>query len=407
MGLTTYLELLRIPAVRRILVLGTIIRIPMWAAAVVLTLHVVGHLGRSYAAAGVAEMVFAGALALGGPWRGRRLDRIGLRATLAPSLVVLTVCWCVAPWVGYLPLLALVLVAGLFVVPQFSIVRQVLIDAAPDERRTAVLAVDSVVVEISFMIGPVLGVIAATTLPTPVALMLCELLSVAGACWLWWADPPLRRPTPPGETATATERHPVRSWLSPAVVGILVVSTSATIVLTGEDLGTVAALRSMDHTTSIGWVLGLWGLSSAIGGILYGVAARHPPSSMLIALLAVSTLLVPLAQDRWQFAVLLFLTGFFCAPTITATLDDLSRAVPLSVRGEALGWHGSALTLGSAAGAPLVGLAIDAGGWRSGFVLTGGVGLVISVVTYAVTARLRREPVPASGSDVAADDVRT
>ena len=291
--------------------------------------------------------------------------------------------------------------------PQFSIVRQVLIDAAPDERRTAVLAVDSVVVEISFMIGPVLGVIAATTLPTPVALMLCELLSVVGACWLWWADPPLRRAGASGETGSPTERHPVRSWLSPSVVGILVVSLSATIVLTGEDLGTVAALRSMDHTSSIGWVLGLWGLSSAIGGILYGVATRHPPSSMLIALLAVSTLLVPLAQDRWQFAVLLFLTGFFCAPTITATVDDLSRAVPLSVRGEALGWHGSALTLGSATGAPLVGLAIDAGGWRSGFVLTGAVGLMISVMTYAVTARLRRGPVPAVSHDERADDVRT
>lgn len=391
MGLSTYLELFRIPAVRRIVVLSTVIRIPLWAGGVVLTLHVVGHLGRSYAEAGLVGMVSAGALALSGPWRGRRLDRIGLRATVAPSLVVLTVCWSIAPWVGYLPLLGLVLVAGLFVVPQFSVVRQVLIGAVPDDRRTAVLSIDSVMVEVSFMIGPVLGVVAATTLPTPVALTLCELLVVAGSAWLWVANPPLRRAE---DSEQPTERHSARSWLSPTVLGILAVALAATIVLTGEDIGTVASLRTMGHTSSIGWVLGIWGLSSAIGGIVYGTLRRHPPSSVLIGLLAVSTLLVPLAQDRWQFAGLLFLTGFFCAPTITATVDDLSRAVPPSVRGEAMGWHGSAMTLGSAGGAPLVGLAIDTGGWQSGFLLAGATGLVIAAVTFAATARLRRTPEP-------------
>lgn len=389
MGLATYLQLLQIREVRRILVLSTLIRIPIWASAVVLTLHVVGHLDRSYAAAGLAETVLAVGLAVSGPWRGRRLDRIGLRATVAPSLVVLSVCWSIAPWLGYLPLLGFLVLAGVFVVPHFSIVRQVLIGAVPDEQRTAALSMDSVMVEVSFMIGPVLGVLAATTLPTPVALMGCQLLSVAGAAWLWVADPPLRTDHDP---RAPIEQHPVRTWFNPTVAGILVVALATIMVLTGEDLGTVAALREMGHTNSIGWVLGLWGLSSATGGLTYGALTRHPPSSVLIALLATSTLLVPLAQDRWQFAGLLFLTGFFCAPTITATVDELSRAVPAAVRGEAMGWQASALTLGGALGAPLVGVALDGGGWRAGFAVTGTVGLLIALVTYAATARMRRTP---------------
>jgi MFS family permease len=285
---STYADFARNQVVRRILVLGLLIRIPLWAAGVVLTLHVVGHLDRSYTQAGLVEMVLCIALAVSGPWRGRRLDRIGLRATVTPSLVVLAVTWSIAPWVGYWALLAFVGLAGLFVVPTFSIVRQVLIGAVPEEQRTAVLSLDSVVVEFSFMIGPVIGVLAATYLPTSVALMACQLVAVAGALVLWIDNPPLTHETPEAASQTRGEaahepvgevvprHHLLRDWLSPSVVTVLALSVAATVILTGEDLGTVAALRSMDHTTSIGWVLARWGLGSAIGGILYGAPTELP-----------------------------------------------------------------------------------------------------------------------------------
>ena len=85
MAFSTYADFARNAVVRRILVLGLLIRIPMWAAGIVLTLHVVGHLDRSYTQAGLVEMVLCVALAVSGPWRGRRLDRIGLRATVPRS----------------------------------------------------------------------------------------------------------------------------------------------------------------------------------------------------------------------------------------------------------------------------------------------------------------------------------
>ena len=389
MGFSTYAEFARNAVVRRILVLGLLIRIPLWAAGVVLTLHVVTHLDRSYTEAGLVEMVLCIALAISGPWRGRRLDRIGLRATVAPSLGVLAVTWTIAPWVGYWALLVLVGVAGVFVVPTFSIVRQVLIGAVPDHQRTAVLSVDSVVVEFSFMIGPVLGVLAATYLPTPTALMICQLTAVVGALALWIDNPPLGQDADPDEP-----RHRVREWLSPAVVMVLALCVAATVILTGEDLGAVAAMRAMHHTTSIGWVLALWGLGSAIGGIIYGALHRHPPAAVLLVLLAASTAVVSLGDNRLTFTALLFVSGMFCAPTITATIDELSRIVPASVRGEAMGWHGSALTLGGAAGAPIVGWAIDHGGWEGGFELAGLLGATIAVTGLTVQAVRGRGGVP-------------
>ena len=385
MGFSTYGDLARIPTVRRILVLGLLVRIPLWSAAVVLTLHVVSHLHRSYTEAGLLEMAYSLALAVSGPWRGRRLDQVGLRASLVPSLVVMAACWSVAPWVGYWGLLVFVVVAGAFTMPIFSIVRQVLIGAVPDEQRTAVLSVDSVVVEFSFMIGPVLGVLAATYLPTPVALLICQLGVVIGGVAVWLVNPPFGV-----DQRNDAPRRRIREWLSPAVLAILAVSATAVLILTGEDLGTVAALREMHHTTSIGWVLALWGLGSAVGGIVYGALRRHPPAPVLLILLAGSTTMVALADGRTMFTVLLFVSGLFCAPTITATIDDLSRTVPANVRGEAMGWHGSALTLGGAAGAPLVGWGIDHGGWQGGFELAGFVGLAMALMGLAVQLLRRR-----------------
>ncbi len=67
--------------------------------------------------------------------------------------------------------------------------------------------------------------------------------------------------------------------------------------------------------------------------------------------------------------MLITVSGFLCAPTITATVEQLSRLVPERFRGEMMGWHGSAMTAGSALGAPLAGFAIDHGGWQWGFVV--------------------------------------
>lgn len=395
MRFSTYADLARNRPVRRILVLGLFVRIPIWAAAIVLTLHVVTHLDRSYTEAGAVEMVYSLALAVSGPWRGRRLDRVGLRGALVPSLVMLTVCWSIAPWLDYWPLLALVGLAGVFMMPIFSIVRQVLIGAVPVSQRTAVLSVDSVVTEMSFMIGPVLGVLAAVYLPTTVALLLFQLTTVLGGVVLWLDNPSL------GVDSDAADDGPkprIRDWLSPTVIAILAVSATAVLILTGEDLGTVAAMRAMDHTSSIGWVLALWGLGSAVGGIVYGALSKHPPAGVLLVLLAASTALVAVTDDRLTFTVLLFVSGVFCAPTITATVADLTRAVPARVRGEAMGWHGSALTLGGAAGAPLVGWAIDHGGWHGGFELAGFLGLGMAVAGLLVQSLRRRTAVP--GADL-------
>ncbi|MGZ4627825.1 MFS transporter [Oryzihumus sp.] len=385
MPFAPYRRVLSVPAARAALLLGLFLRIPMFAGGVVLTLHIVQTLHRGYAEAGVVSALATVCIAISGPWRGRLLDRIGLRRTVLPSIIVTALVWSVAPFVGYLPLLLLAIPAGLFVTPTFSILRQAIITAVPDAERRTALSLDSVGVELSFMLGPVLGVWAATTWSTTWVLFTAEMLTVVGAIAVWVVNPVMRRE---GHDADAAHL-PRREWFSGAFLAVLVAAAATTLVLSGCDVAFVAAMRDYGAVGSLGPVLAVWGLGSALGGLVYGALHRSLPVFALLAGLGVVTVPLALASGPVSLALLSFVAGLFCAPTITATVDAVSRVVHERARGEAMGWHGSAMTAGSALGAPVAGAAIDLQGYAGGFALVGLLGVLVATSGWA-TVRLRR-----------------
>lgn len=399
MPLDPYRRVLSIPALRQALLLGVLVRIPIFAGGVILTLHVVQTLGRSYGAAGLVTAAATVCIAVSGPWRGRLLDTRGLRRVVLPSLVVTAICWSVAPFVGYLPLLLLAALAGLFVVPTFSIIRQAVIAAVPDVDRRTALSLDSVAIELSFMVGPLVGVWAATIWPTGWVLFSIEMLGVVAGIGLWLANPVMRAEPAANEGSSGdpTSNLPRSAWFRPRFLAVCAAAAATTIVLSGCDIAIVAALRAFDQISLIGPVLAIWGLGSVIGGLVYGVLHRSIPAFLLLGGLSVATIPIALAPSVWPLAALVFLAGVLCAPTITATVDQVSRVVPEAARGEAIGWHGSFMTAGSALGAPIAGLAIDEWGWRGGFVSVSLVGLAVAVVGASATITHRRSRERAAG----------
>src|SRR5690242_13628790 len=258
MDLGAYRPVLANRDTRSALLLGFLIRVPMWAGAVILTLHVVSSLGRSYGEAGLVTAASTVAVAVSGPWRGRLLDRIGLRRTVGPSLVVQVVCWSIAPWVGYAPLIGFAALAGLFVVPTFSILRQVIIRSVPSDQRRTALSLDSSATELSFMAGPAIGVWLATSWHTGWALLVCELASAAAGCVLWLVNPPLTTaPATGGAEATdatdATDaadagaadakapapRRAIHGFVTLPVAAVLLAAACSTLVLSGTDVSVV------------------------------------------------------------------------------------------------------------------------------------------------------------------------
>ena len=392
--LSAYRPVLAVPEARLGLLLGLFIRIPLFAGGVLLTLHVVGALHRSYGAAGLVTTAATVAIAVSGPWRGRLLDRRGLRRVVLPSLLVQAVCWSIAPWVDYWWLMGLAAMAGLFVVPTFSIIRQIIINAVPQEQRRAALSLDSVATELSFMAGPALGVWAATVWDTSWAILVFEWLSIVAGTVLWVLNPRLR-----GEHDASAEAPvpPRREWLGLPLFAVLAAAAASTVVLSGSDVSIIASLRALGAQQHIGWVLALWAFGSVLGGVVYGAWHRSVSVFWLLGGLALATAPVALATGLPALVVLLVLSGIFCAPTITATVDHLSRIVPERARGEAMGWHGSSMTAGSALGAPIAGFAIDGGGWPAGFVSVSAAGLLVAVVGALAVTR-RRGPGPVSPS---------
>jgi MFS family permease len=392
MPLAPYRRVLSVPALRQALVLGVLVRIPIFAGGVILTLHVVQTLHRSYGAAGFVSAAATVCIAISGPWRGRLLDSRGLRRVVMPSLVVTAVCWSIAPFVGYIPLLLLAALGGLFIIPIFSVIRLAVIAAVPESDRRTALSLDAVAVELSFMVGPLVGVWAATIWPTAWVLFSIEMLGVVAGAGLWLVNPVMRADRDTGEdgAADAAVGPPRSAWFRARFLAVCGAAAATTIVLSGCDIAIVAALRQFHQISLIGPVLAIWGLGSVIGGLAYGMLRRSIPAFLLLGGLSLATFPIALAPSVWPFAVLTFVAGLLCAPTVTATVDQVSRVVPEAAMGAAMGWHGSFMTAGSALGAPVAGLAIDQWGWRGGFVSVSVVGLVVALAGAGATITRRR-----------------
>lgn len=385
-----YREVWAIPAVRHSIILGTLGKMPWFGAAIILTLHVVQTLGRPYSAAGLLTAVFTLAVAVASPWRGRLLDTVGLRRTLLPSLVVLPIAFVAAPFMGFWTLLASMGLVGLLAVPWFVLTRQMVIAAVPVRQRRTAVALDSVATEIGFMVGPTLGVLAAVYGDTRWALPLFGLTSIAAAGLLAWVNPPLVDP----KSTPQPESERGWGWLNANVAALFLATIAVTFTLSGTDLGMVAATRTMGAESFLAVAIVAWGFGSLLGALFYGSLrmSRIPVMTLTLGL-AITTIPVALARDPWSLAVLLFVTGLFCAPSLSAIIEALSHAVPESRRGEAMGWQGAFSTVGNASAPPIIGFILDEFGWQQGFIWTGVGGVVAAVAGWAlITAgrRLRR-----------------
>lgn len=431
MNFALYKEMLSIRPVRRLLLVGMIARIPHSAAGVLLTLHIVLSLGQGYAAAGAAAAVMTIGIALGAPWRGRRVDMVGLRKALIPSVISETVIWSIVPHVPYAWLLPLVFVGGLFTLPIFSVVRQslgVMVDG--DQRRSA-FALDSIATEFVFMIGPAVGAIVATSGFSAVGLTAVGIsVSVAGL-FLIWFNPPTRSDATctPDESAAraaadlaaaeaamvasapghvqeaASEMAPAATsrtaglrnrvarnftWFTVSVAALFAVAAGSGMVLSGSDVSIVGLLERGGHQNEIGIVFFFWCAASVVGGLIYGAMNRSVSPMLLLLGMAALTIPMGFAHDTWTLAVLSILPGLLCAPVLSASSEKVADLVDEERRGEAMGWYGSALTAGIAFGAPLAGIFIDTVGPSGGFASVGFAGVVLCIAGFALMSRRRR-----------------
>ncbi|MEC5200687.1 MFS family permease [Arthrobacter sp. PL16] len=419
MNFAVYRDLLRIRSVRRLLIVGMIARFPHSAAGVLLTLHVVQTLDRGYAEAGAVAAVVTIGIAVGAPWRGRRIDSAGLRRALIPSVVAEAIIWSVAPHLPYHWLLVAALVGGLFTLPAFSVIRQALGVLVEGNRRRTAFTLDAISTEVIFMAGPAVGVVLATQVSTVLGLTLVGIATASAGLFLMWFNPPTRSeqlpdavtvtaaaPSNVGEAAadligarnTGAEpaakdslvRRGVRRalpWLTVPLVIVMVVAAGAGLVLSGTEVGIIAALELSGNEEQLGLVFVAWCAASVVGGVLYGALHRPIPPSLLLLGMALLTLPLAFADTTLSLALLSIPAGLLCAPVLSAASEKVADLVAEDRRGEAMGWYGSALTSGVALGAPVAGVLIDATGPWGGFTAVAVVSSLIGVVGLSMRTR--------------------
>ena len=392
MPFTPYRRVLAVPGVTRLTLIGVVARIPHTAMGLVLTVHVTQTMGRGYATAGLLVAALTIGMALGAPWRGRSVDRLGVRRALLPSVLAELVLWTATPWLPLPWLLAAVVVAGAMGLPVFTVVRLALSVMVPDEQRRTAFALDSVAVELSFMVGPALGVLVAVHLSTTVALIAIGVCEALAGLALMAADPPTRSADVPDAQDPGPAARPGRPKVpvTAAMVAVLGATAGATVVLSGTDVSILATLREGGHLESTGLVLGVWAFASLLGGLVYGLLPRSVPPLVLLMALGVLTAPVGFATTPLTLGLAVLAAGFLCAPVVTATAEVVTELVPEAVRGEAMGWHGSALTTGVALGAPIAGAAIDHVAPWAGFTVVGVTGVVLALAGLSAVGVRRR-----------------
>jgi MFS family permease len=377
MSLYKYRKVLELPRVLPAILFMFVAGLPLTIMSLTLTLHVLTDLGRGYFEAGVVGTATALGFALGSPVLGRMIDKHGLRPVVAICGTLSTLAWALLPFVPFLAFIGLAFFASLFTVPTGSLARQFVASLVPEDHRRPAYSLNMMLMELSFVIGPTVGILLITLYSPMTTLAGIGLWRAVSYVVLYRLNWPTRTPE-----EIAVEARPVRpalkTWMSGPLISALFVSAGALFVLSGTELALIAVLRENSQIGYTGYVIAAMSIASIAGGFVHGIVHRSLSQASLA--LGMSLLLLPVAlfdQTWWILMIALLPTNLLCTPTLAAGSETMAKLAPSNVRGEAMGLQDSAYRIGQTMATPIVGLAIDSLSPASGFVAAAMGGLVL------------------------------
>ena len=328
----------------------------------------------SYAAAGIVVATFGVVGAIGNVVIGRLADRVG-QARLLPALAavhVATLLGVVALVLGGAPLWSQAALAGLagFLAPPIgSFVRARWVHVSPDAATLqAGFALESIIDELIFTVGPLLTAWLAFSYSLPLPLYVACAFCLSGSIFL-----AVQRRTQP--TVHREHHEHRRSALLLPGMALLVLAAFGMGVLFGADeVSIVAFTRIAGAPSSSGIVLALWAIGSMLGGLYYG--SRHWSAPLprqgviLFGILACALAVLPWSTGVVMLAIVTFVAGFLVSPCLIVIFSLSERLVPAAQVTEGLTWASSALGFGYAAGSAGAGVLLDHAGTVAGFLLT-------------------------------------
>lgn len=419
-----YIALLRTPGAARFCLSGMIGRAPMAMFGLGTVLLVAASTGR-YALAGLVSGAGSIGYAASAPQVARLADRFGQRRVLRPLIAFFAVACLVfvacaelkAPtWI----LMVTGCLAGSSMPSLGSMVRARWSALLRDPAALhSAFALESVVDEMVFVVGPALVTLLAAAMP-PAGVLLCVVLSVSGT--LFFAAqrqtepavrvrPPASSLQPPGQAhgpahgpahgsahGQAHGGRPRRAARLPAhgLVTIAPLYLCLGAMFASIDLSTVDFAQQHGHKPLAGLILGTYALGSGVGGLWYGSRTWRAPVERRFFLTLVLT--VAGVATFWAQPTLISLgaatlvAGLTIAPTLIAGYGLIERQAPAARRTEAMTWLSSTIAVGVATGSAACGRIIDTAGPRWGYGFAAGCGVFAVAACLLGRGRLGATP---------------
>jgi MFS family permease len=367
-----YLHVLRTPHALPMVMAAFIGRLPLSMVGLGSVLLVQSETG-SYGLGGAVAAVGAITTAVSGPVIGRLADTHAQRRVLLSVLAVFVVSgfvflfsvrdgwplWTVFVAAG---------VAGASLPPVASMIRvrwTHLLRGTP--RLPTALAMESVVDEFVFIVGPVLVTFLSTTGHTTSGVVTAFTLATVGSL-LFAAQRRTEPPPAPREHRRGPSAMRVRGlrvlFVVGAAVGAILGTLEIALVAFADEVGArslsgllIAGLATGSMVAGIGW-----------GTVHWRVRLRH---RLVFALLLMTLLTVPLTLvgNYWLMLPLVVLAGVAVSPSLISAFTLAEVLVPRAAVTEAFTWIGTALALGVAIGASVSGKIVDAVGANASFLV--------------------------------------
>jgi predicted MFS family arabinose efflux permease len=400
-GLGAYRQLLSDRAARAFSLAGVVARLPLSMTGIGVVLLVSLTTG-SFGRAGL--ITAAGTLtgAVAAPLWGRAIDRVGqatvllLAATINSASMAVLITSVLRQW----PLgvsMAAASGVGLGFSSAGACVRARWSNRlAGSALLSTAFAIEAMLDEVVFVVGPVLVTALATNLSPAAGVITSAVLGLIGAIAL----AAQRRTEPP------VQRDHRQSGPRPRIpVGVVVSMGMAYVALGlvfgGMEVVIVAFAKARGVLPYAGAILMAWAAGSLIAGLITGtIHWKSAPQTRFrvgAACLAGSLLPLPFLTQPVLAAAVLLVSGLAIAPTLIASVEVTQSAVPLTRFTEALGWNSTGLAAGLAAGAAVAGRLVDAEGYPAGFVAVAAAGVLLVLAALTVRRPRAGEPLLAAG----------
>ena len=389
--LSPYRDLLATPGGLRFSSAAFVARLPIAMIGLGIVLLVVAETGR-YGRAGALSATFALVNAGAAPVIARLVDRYGQRRVLLPS--VPAHCVALATFVLLVSVgapdptqWAAVVVAALLAPSIGSLVRArwgyVL---GPDPRLGTAYALESVLDELIFVLGPLIVTVLATLVAPQAGLLVAALVVLVGTGALLGH----RVSEPPPSVHGSGHPSALRSAGLPVLMVVMLFVGG---VFGAVELSTVAFADEHGHRALAGPLLACYAGGSLLSGLVFGTLPSDLPRrrSLLLgaAVMTVTVAVLPFVRSTVLLALLLVVCGVGIAPTLISGFSLVERIVPSAAVTEGLTWATTGLVVGFSSSTWLAGHLVDAAGVPWAFSVATGSG---SLALAAGVAAYRRLP---------------